>query len=169
MGIAENGRSTNSIFDVGDLGIAALEVKDMYAALAMVVLSSVIGLILLAGVVVATKQAAFLRASYTVKGRVVSDWRYRMYGRNRRYYRVQFELSNGQSAELRSKVTGSSDTPRIGETVPVRVREIDGKVSAKIETWLELWFESFVLLFLGGLGSVILFAVARSMLLLIAL
>jgi hypothetical protein len=141
----------------------------MYAAIATVVLSSVVALVLLAGVVVTAKQAAFLRASYTVKALVVSEWRYRMYGRNRRYYRVQFALPNGQSAELRSKVTGSSDTPRIGDTVPVRVREIDGKIRAKIETWRELWFESFVLLFLGGLGSVILFPVARPMLLAITL
>jgi hypothetical protein len=141
----------------------------MYAAIATVFLSSVMALILLAGVVVTAKQAAFLRASYTVKALVVSEWRYRMYGRNRRYYRVQFNLSNGQSAELRSKVTGSSDTPRIGETVPVRVREIDGKISVKIETWRELWFESFVLLFFGGLGSVIMFAVAWPMLFAIAL
>jgi hypothetical protein len=141
----------------------------MSAAIATVVLSSAVALVLLAGVVVAAKQAAFLRASYPVKAQVVSEWRYRLYGRNRRYYRVQFNLPNGQIAGLRSKVTGSSDTPCIGDTVPVQVREIDGKIRAKIDTWRELWFESFVLLFLGGLGSAIVFAVTWPMLLAIAL
>lgn len=141
----------------------------MYAAIVTVFLGSVVALILLAGVVEAVKQAAFLRASYTVKALVVSEWRYRMFGRNRRYYRVQFKLSNGQSVELRSKVTAASDLPRIGEPVTVRVREIDGKISAQIETWREIWLESCVLLFIGGLGSSTMFAVARPLFFAIAL
>ncbi|EJL85117.1 Protein of unknown function (DUF3592) [Polaromonas sp. CF318] len=138
----------------------------MYAAAVAVVLSLAAALVLLAGVVVAAKQAAFLRASYSVNGRVISEWRYRMHGRNRRYYRVQLRLSNGQSVELRSAVTGSPNAPpHVGETVPVRVREAEGKVSAKIGTRVELWFVSFVLLFMGGVGCLVMFVIVRSMLL----
>jgi hypothetical protein len=144
-------------------------VTSLYAASALVILDTAAASVLLAGIVVAAKQAAFLRASYCVNGRVVSEWRYRMRGRNRRYYRVQFNLSNGQSAELRSAVAGSSNSPRIGDTVSVRVREIDGKVNARIGTWVELWFESLVLLWIGGGGSLLMFAMTWRMVLASAL
>lgn len=117
-------------------------------------------LLLLAGVTAAVRQVMFLRASYRVDGRVVSEWRYRVNGSNMRHYRVRFSLLNGQSAELRSSVSRSADKPRVGETVPVRVREAGGKVNARIGTWVELWFSTIVLLSTGGLGSLITFAIA---------
>ncbi len=130
------------------------------AGVATVVIGASAVLLLLAGVTAAVRQVMFLRASYRVEGRVVSEWRFRVNGSYMRHYRVRFSLLNGQIAELRSSVSRSDDQPRVGGTVPVRIRESGGKVNARIGTWVELWFSTIVLLAAGGLGSLITFAIA---------
>ena len=133
------------------------------AGVATVAIGAMAALLLLAGVVDAVRQVMFLRTSYRMDGRVVSEWRYRVNGTNMRYYRVRVSLLNGQSAELRSSVSRSADAPRVGEIVPVRIREADGKVNARIGTWVELWFSTFVLLSMGGLASLLTFAIVWAM------
>ena len=100
------------------------------------------------------QQLVFVHRARKVEGRVVSERCYRMFGRNRRYYRVEFELSTGQRAQLRSSVATSSKTsPQLGQAVPVLLIERTGRqAKAKIGTWLELWFSSALLLFIGSIG-----------------
>ncbi len=120
-----------------------------------------IGILLLMGIAVlpaalaaGLQQLVFVQRARRVEGRVVSERCYRMFGRTRRYYRVEFELSTGQRVQLRSTVTSSSKTsPALGQAVPVlRIERASHPPRAKIETWLELWFSSALLLFIGSIG-----------------
>jgi len=110
--------------------------------------------VLLAGIVSAIRQLSFVLRARRVQGRVTSEWHYRMYGRSLRHYRVEFNLSTGQRAELRSSVARSSSRPQVGQVVPVLIMERAGQgPKAKIDTWIELWFFAAVLLFIGAIGT----------------
>jgi len=100
------------------------------------------------------RQLVFVQRARRVEGRVVSERCYRMFGRTRRYSRVEVELSTGQRVQLRSTVTSSPETsPALGQAVPVLLIERTGRqAKAKIGTWLELWFSSALLLFIGSIG-----------------
>jgi len=110
--------------------------------------------VLLAGLLSAARQLAFVRRAKSVQGRVVSEWRYRRYGRSMRYYRVEFTLATGQRVELRSAVAiASSSSPALEQVVPVLLVELAGHgPKAKIGTWPELWLSSYLLLALGSIG-----------------
>lgn len=110
--------------------------------------------VLLAGLLASAAQLAFVWRAKRVQGRVVSEWRYRRYGRSMRYYRVEFTLATGQRAELRSAVAiSSSSPPALEQTVPVLLVERAGQgPKAKIGTWMALWLPSCLLLSLGGIG-----------------
>lgn len=127
----------------------------MAASIAIAILAFASAIALIWGLVLAAHQCLFIAKSYRVLGRVASEWNYRMDGIQMRYYRVNFHLNNGQATQLRSGVTSSARNPKTGQTVPVLVREWDGKVKAKIGTMTELWFEVFALLFIGGGGSLL--------------
>jgi hypothetical protein len=117
------------------------------------VLSLAVLAALLGGIASAAKQVTFILCSYRVQGTVTSEWRYRMYGRAMRYYRVEFNLANGQSARLLSSAANSLLQPKVGQFVPVLVMERTGQgPKAKIGTGSELWFSSAVLLFIGVMG-----------------
>ena len=118
--------------------------------------------VLPAGLAAAIQQLVFVQRARRVEGRVVSERRYRMFGRTRRYYRVEFELSTGQRVQLRSSVaTSSRNSPQLGQAVPVLLIERTGRqAQAKIGSWLELWFSSTLLLFIGSIGSIGFLAVA---------
>ncbi len=110
---------------------------------------------LLWGCVSHCRQLAFLRDARRVQGRVVNEWRLRMYGNGMRYYRVEVTLSTGQRVQLRSTFASSASTPTVGATVPVFLVERVGQgPRAKIGTWTELWLSSTVLLFIGSMGVV---------------
>lgn len=100
------------------------------------------------GIVLTVKQFAFLARAYRVQGTVISEWRYRHYGIvAQRYYRVQFELRNGQRAELR----GSGMQPSVGEQQAVLVLERSGRgPKAQIDAWSELWSVPAMMLSLGA-------------------
>ncbi len=110
---------------------------------------------LLAGLLSAARQLAFKLRARRVQGQVTSEWRYRRYGRERRYYRVEFTLSTGQRAELRSAWSSSpSSAPKVGQQVVVLVNEQPGQApKARIGSWAELWMGSALLLALGAIGS----------------
>jgi len=110
--------------------------------------------VLLTGLLSAARQLAFVGRAKRVQGRVVSEWRYRRYGRSMRYYRVEFTLATGQRVDLRSAVAGSSSSgPKLKQVVPVLLLEQSGHgPKAKIGTWPELWLPSCLLLFLGSVG-----------------
>jgi hypothetical protein len=110
--------------------------------------------VLSAGLPGVLRQLVFVRRARRVEGRVVSEQCYRMFGRTRRYYRVEVELSTGQRVQLRGTVTSSPETsPALGQAVPVLLIERTGRqAKAKIGTWLELWFSSALLLFIGSIG-----------------
>ena len=134
----------------------------MAASIAVAILTFVAATALFSALALAAHQFLFIAKSYRVLGKVASEWSYRMNGIQMRYYRVDFCLNNGQSTNLRSSVTSSSRYPRIGETVTVLIREGNGKVKAKIGTITELWFDVFGLLFMGCVGSVVIFPIAYS-------
>lgn len=124
------------------------------ASIAAIVLSIAALAVLLGGIASMAGQVAFITRSYRVQGIVTSEWCYRMYGRAMRYYRVEFHLSNGQRAELRSSVASSRFRPKVGELVPVLISERAGQsYKAKIGTFSELWFSSALLLFIGVGGA----------------
>ncbi|MFY7864432.1 hypothetical protein [Roseateles sp.] len=135
----------------------------MLAKASILILAFVVLLALLAGLLSALRQLFFLRRSCAVRGTVIGEWRYLRFGRVMRYYRVEFQLANGQRAELRSQVTSSSSGPKLGQWVPVLIFERPGQgPRAKIGTWAELWFSSALLLATGGLGVLFLiFAAAQ--------
>ncbi len=110
---------------------------------------------LAAGLVSICRQLAFLLGARRAQARVASEWRYRRYGRERRYYRVEFTLSTGQRAELRSAWSSSpSSAPKVGQQVVVLVNEQPGQApKARIGSWAELWLGSALLLALGGIGT----------------
>ena len=123
---------------------------------AVLALSTVAALACIAGLWASAGQVLFIVSSYRVCGTVATESRFRMYGRELRFYRASFLLAGGQRAELRNAVASSSVRPRVGETVPVLVVEKAGRVKAKIGTASELWFSSALLLFVGlvaGLAS----------------
>jgi hypothetical protein len=132
----------------------------MAASIAVAILTLVAATTLISGVALAARQFLFIAKSYRVLGTVASEQSYRMYGRQMRYYRIDFCLSNGQSIHLRSSATTSSGHPKIGEKVPVLIREGNGKVKARIGTMTELWFVVIVLLFIGCVGSFVMFPIA---------
>jgi hypothetical protein len=102
-----------------------------------------------AGLAMVARQLRFMGQSYRVQGRVINEWEYRLYGHRRRYYRVEFQLRNGQRAELR----GSGLRPAVGSALGVLVREAAGRdPKAQIDTWFELWFMPVVSLGLGLMG-----------------
>ena len=110
---------------------------------------------LLGGCVTLCRQLAFLRGARKVRGRVVSEWRLRMYGNGMRYYRVEVALSTGQRIQLRSTFASSASAPALGDTVPVFLVERVGLgPKAKIGTWTELWLSSCILLSIGAMGVV---------------
>ncbi|MBY0234557.1 MAG: hypothetical protein K2W93_06215 [Burkholderiaceae bacterium] len=110
--------------------------------------------VLLAGLLSAARQLAFVWRAKSVQGRVVSEWRYRRYGRSMRYYRVEFTLATGQRVDVRSAVAiASSSPPALEQVVPVLLVEQAGQgPKAKIGTWIELWLPTSLLLLLGGIG-----------------
>jgi hypothetical protein len=123
------------------------------AAISILLLAALAAL--LVGAIHAGRRLVFLLNAKRVHGRVIREWRYRMYGRAKRYYRVEFMLSTGQRAELRSSVASSSNRPKVGEVVPVLVLEQSGRSpKAKIDTWPELWFTPAVLLSIGVVGAI---------------
>jgi hypothetical protein len=128
----------------------------MAASIAVAILAFAAAVALISGLVLATQQFLFIAKSYRVLGKVASEWNYRLAGLQMRYYRVDFCLNNGQSAHLRSGVTSSSQHPKVGQTVPVLIRERSGTLKARIGTMKELWFEVFVLLFIGSVGGLLL-------------
>lgn len=132
----------------------------MMARIAIAILTALPAIVLIGGILLAASHFLFIMKSRRVLGKVVSEWNYRMYGTQMRYYRVHFRLSNGQAVHLRSSMTSSSRRPKIGQPVPVFVREWEGKVKAKIGTITELWFEVFVLLLMGGVGSFLMMPIA---------
>jgi len=132
----------------------------MAASIVVAILTFAAAIALISGLVLAAHQFLFIAKSYRVLGRVASEWNYRMNGIQMRYCRVDFCLNNGQATHLRSGVTSSSRNPKTGQTVPVLIREWDGKVEARIGTMTELWFEVFVLLFIGGVGSLLIMPIA---------
>jgi len=81
-----------------------------FSALALALLASVAG-----GIALTARQRAFLRQSYRVQGKVISEWQYRHHGHLQRYYRVEFHLRNGQRAELR----GQGWRPAVGSPMVV--------------------------------------------------
>lgn len=106
---------------------------------------------LMGGCVTLCRQLAFLRGAKKVHGRVVNEWRLRMYGNGMRYYRVEVMLSTGQSIQLRSTFASSTSNPALGATVPVfLVERVGHGPKAKIGTWTELWLSSCILLFIGA-------------------
>lgn len=109
----------------------------------------------LAGLVSAARQLAFVLRARKIPGRVIKEWRYRRYGRAMRYYRVEFALSTGQRAELRSAWSGSASSgPKVGQQVAVLVSERPGQApKARIGSWLELWLGSALWLGLGAIGA----------------
>lgn len=112
-----------------------------------------------AGFIIAARQFGFLVNAHRVQGTVMDEWRYRIYGRSGRYYRVEFCLNNGQRASLR----GSGSAPPVGQAVTVLVREGIGlEPKARIDRWLELWWPTVVLLFIGLLGALMTASVIRS-------
>lgn len=115
--------------------------------LSVVVLGLMAIMLIGVGVGLAVRQLVFLTQAYRVPGTVVNEWRYRMYGHRQRYYRVAFQLRNGQHAQLRG--TGSR---ALGTAVPVLVRERPGCApKATIAAWTRLWWPSILAL---GLGAV---------------
>jgi len=124
-------------------------VHALLTSLALLALS-----VLLVGLLSAARQLAFVWRAKRVPGRVVSEWRYRRYGRSMRYYRVEFALATGQLVDLRSAVAiASSSPPALEQVVPVLLVERAGHgPKAKIGTWTELWLSSCLLLLLGGIG-----------------
>ena len=112
-----------------------------------------------AGLATAGRQILFLTQSYRVQGSVVKEWRYRIYGRAQRYYRVEFQLRNGQRAELRG-----SGARALGEAVPVLVRERSGRdPKAQIATWTQLWLPSLLLMAMGSVSTLMLVSVTLSL------
>jgi hypothetical protein len=102
-----------------------------------------------AGLATGARQVVFLAQAYRVQGTVIKEWRYRIYGRWQRYYRVEFRLRNGQRAELRG-----SGACALGEAVPVMVRERSGHdPKAQIATWSQLWLPSIPLLANGSIAT----------------
>ncbi len=134
----------------------------MAASVAFGVLAFAAAASLIGGLVLAAQQFLFIAKSYRVLGRVTGEWNYRTGGHRMRYYRVEFCLSNGQLAQLRSSVTRPSRHPKVGQAIPVLVREGAGNLKARIGTIMELWFAVFVLLFIGGIGSLVLWLVAHT-------
>ncbi|MEJ6005734.1 hypothetical protein WG899_09260 [Paucibacter sp. AS339] len=123
----------------------------------LLMLAFAVLLVLLSGLLSALRQLFFLRCAYLVRGAVIGEWRYLRFGRVMRYYRVEFQLANGQRAELRSRVTSFISGPKLGQWVPVLNVERPGQgPRAKIGTWAELWFSSALLLAVGGLGALFL-------------
>ena len=90
---------------------------------AIVILATASLAALVAGLGIAARQFAFHAKAQRVQGTVKDEWRYRIYGRSGRYYRVEFRLSNGQRASLR--VSGSA--PPMGQAVTVLVLEDIGR------------------------------------------
>jgi hypothetical protein len=133
----------------------------MAATIAFGILAFAAAASLIGALVLAAQQFLFIAKSYRVVGRVAGDWNYRMEGHRMRYYRVEFCLSNGQLAQLRSSVTSPSRHPKVGQAIPVLVREEAGSVKARIGTMMELWFAVSVLLFMGGSSSLVLWLVAH--------
>jgi hypothetical protein len=135
----------------------------MAAAIAFGVLALAAAASLIGGLVLAARQFLFIAKSYRVLGRVSGEWNYRTEGHQMRYYRVEFCLSNGQLAQLRSSVTSPSRHPKVGQEVPVLIREEAGNVKARIGTMMELWFVVLVLLIMGGTVSLVLWLVAYTL------
>ncbi|MCV2353703.1 hypothetical protein LNV09_05945 [Paucibacter sp. B2R-40] len=129
-------------------------------SVAVVILSILSAGALAGGLFAVVRQIRFVRAAYRISATVVSEWNFRSYGRNMRYYRVAFSLANGQRLELRSTVAASGGRPRLGDLVPVLVRESGGGVKAKIGHVTELWYVSFVLIFLGTVTASVLLVVS---------
>jgi len=101
------------------------------------------------GVVMAVRRLAFVAQAYRVQGQVVSEWQYRQRGLLQRFYRVEFQLRNGQRAGLR----GSGWRPAVGSQVAVLVRERPGHdPKAKIASWSELWSDVVVTVSVGSMG-----------------
>ncbi len=125
----------------------------MLAAIAFSVLGLTMLAMLAGGLALTARQFAFVRQSYRVQGKVISEWQYRHSGHMHSYYRVEFHLRNGQRAELR----GQSGRPPVGAPMGVLVREAPGQdPKAQIDDWSELWFMPAVMLGMGTFGLVML-------------
>ncbi|MFG6428817.1 DUF3592 domain-containing protein [Roseateles sp. LYH14W] len=121
----------------------------MLATLAISVLTLALLAMLAGGIALTVRQFAFVAQAYRVQGTVVSEWHYELRGRQR-FYRVEFQLRNGQRAELR----GSGFRPLVGQPVPVLVRERPGHgPKAQIDAWEELWLVPTTCLAMGALGT----------------
>lgn len=124
--------------------------ENMLVVTAAALLATVSLIALVSGLVSVARQYAFAAQAYRVQGQVTNESCFRIYGRNQRYYRVEFQLRNGQHAALR----GSGSRPAVGQAVPVLVREREDRdPKARIDAWTERWLPSAVLLFVGTLGS----------------
>ncbi|PTT84144.1 hypothetical protein DBR42_15370 [Pelomonas sp. HMWF004] len=121
----------------------------MLATLAISVLTLALLAMLAGGIAMTVRQLAFVAQAYRVQGTVASEWHYEHRG-HQRFYRVEFQLRNGQRAELR----GSGFHPLVGQPVSVLVRELPGHgPKAQLDTWSELWLMAATFLAVGIVGT----------------